>query len=84
MLNNRNHKYEIMSAQKGLVIIHHVTPAKISSLILYLKYFRIMIIPNINETKVKIIVKTRSMGIGKIISEIVKSSLFYISGLVEI
>jgi hypothetical protein len=53
-----------MSAQKGLVIILHVIPANISSLILYLKYFKIIIIPKIREIKVKIIVNTISIGIG--------------------
>ena len=39
--------------------------------------------PNINEIKVKIIVKIMSIGITNIISEIVKFSRFYFLNLVE-
>jgi hypothetical protein len=70
VLNNKNHKYEMISPQNGLIIKHKVMPTKINSFLLYLKYRSIMIIPNTKEIKVNIIVKIISMGIGIISSGI--------------
>jgi hypothetical protein len=63
VLNNINHKYEIISPQNGLMIRHKVMPTNINSFLLYLKYRNIMINPRIKEINVNIIVKIISIGI---------------------